>query len=123
MVNVHPSLLPAFGGAGMYGRRVHEAVVASGVRVTGMTVHLVDLEYDTGRPLAQWPVPVHPADDAADVAARVQAVERAVYPRVLDHLAETIARGEETVPYHPFPPNAHFQLAPDVPPTSLDPSP
>lgn len=87
MVNVHPALLPSFGGQGMYGRRVHEAVLQSGVGVTGVTVHFVDNVYDHGRILAQWPVPVLGGDDAARLAARVLRVEHALYPRVVNALA------------------------------------
>lgn len=87
MINVHPSLLPAFGGAGMYGQRVHRAVIESGARVTGVTAHFVDDEYDRGRIIAQWPVPVFGADDAATLAARVLRVEHIVYPRVVDAVA------------------------------------
>jgi len=83
MLNVHPALLPLFGGAGMYGRRVHEAVLASGARVTGVTVHLVDEQYDHGTILAQWPVPVRPGDTADALAARVLAVEHRLLPAVV----------------------------------------
>jgi formyltetrahydrofolate-dependent phosphoribosylglycinamide formyltransferase len=87
IVNVHPALLPAFGGAGMYGQRVHRAVIASGVRVTGVTAHFVDDAYDRGRIIAQWPVPVFAGDDAATLAARVLRVEHLIYPRVVDAVA------------------------------------
>ena len=90
IVNIHPALLPAFGGPGMYGHHVHEAVVARGARVTGATVHFVDEEYDHGPIIAQWPVPVFPADDADAVARRVLAVEHALYPRVVQQLAAGI---------------------------------
>jgi len=83
MLNVHPALLPCFGGAGMYGRRVHEAVLASGARVTGVTVHLVDEQYDHGPIVAQWPVPVRPGDTAETLAARVLAVEHRLLPAVV----------------------------------------
>jgi formyltetrahydrofolate-dependent phosphoribosylglycinamide formyltransferase len=83
MLNVHPALLPAFGGAGMYGRRVHEAVLASGARITGVTVHLVDEHYDHGRILAQWPVPVRPGDTADTLAARVLEAEHRLLPAVV----------------------------------------
>jgi phosphoribosylglycinamide formyltransferase/phosphoribosylglycinamide formyltransferase-1 len=86
-MNVHPALLPAFGGAGMYGERVHEAVLASGVLVTGVTVHFVDEEYDRGSIIAQWPVPVVAGDDPATLAARVLRVEHVLYPRVVDAVA------------------------------------
>jgi len=109
VVNVHPGLLPAFGGKGMYGRRVHEAVLRAGVGVTGVTVHLVDNEYDHGRVVAQWPVPVLPGDDAATLAARVLRVEHALYPRVVQALAAgdgSLGRGE------PAGSDAHFLLHP-----------
>jgi formyltetrahydrofolate-dependent phosphoribosylglycinamide formyltransferase len=87
MLNVHPALLPKHGGAGMYGMRVHQAVLNAGERVTGPTVHLVTHEYDSGPMLAQWPVGVLPQDDAPAVAARVLVAEHALYPRVLHALA------------------------------------
>ncbi|MBU6366789.1 MAG: phosphoribosylglycinamide formyltransferase [Gemmatimonadetes bacterium] len=87
VVNVHPALLPAFGGAGMYGRRIHAAVLAQGVRVTGATVHLVDEQYDTGAILAQWPVPVLPEDTPDTLAARVLAVEHGLLPATVASLA------------------------------------
>jgi formyltetrahydrofolate-dependent phosphoribosylglycinamide formyltransferase len=87
IVNVHPALLPAFGGPGMYGERVHAAVLASGARVSGVTVHFVDEEYDRGAIIAQWPVPVHPGDTPHLLAERVLAVEHLLYPRVVQGLA------------------------------------
>lgn len=87
IVNVHPALLPAFGGPGMYGQRVHRAVIESGVRVTGVTAHFVDEQYDRGRIIAQWPVPVFGSDDAGTLAARVLRVEHLLYPRVVDAVA------------------------------------
>ena len=101
MVNIHPALLPAFGGKGMYGMRVHEAVLASGARVTGPTVHFVDEEYDRGPIVAQWPVPVRAADDAHVLAARVLRVEHLLYPRVVDHLGRALARGCRATPFSP----------------------
>jgi len=98
IVNIHPSLLPAFGGKGMYGVHVHRAVVEGGVKVTGATVHLVDEVYDRGRIVAQWPVPVKAGDTAEEVAARVLGVEHALYPRVLDHLAEAWMTGRAADP-------------------------
>lgn len=96
IVNVHPSLLPSFGGAGMYGIRVHQAVIAAGVRVTGVTVHFVDEEYDRGPIIAQWPVPVLPHDDAETLARRVLAVEHRIYPAALDALASgTVTLGDD----------------------------
>lgn len=87
VVNIHPSLLPAFGGRGMYGARVHEAVIAAKAKVSGATVHFVDEEYDRGPIIAQWPVPVYATDVATDLAARVLAVEHALYPPVVAALA------------------------------------
>lgn len=80
ILNVHPALLPAFGGQGMYGMRVHRAVVEAGARVSGATVHLVDERYDEGRILAQWPVPVLPGDTPETLAARVLRVEHRLLP-------------------------------------------
>lgn len=71
MLNIHPGLLPAFGGKGLYGMRVHKAVIASGARWSGATVHFVDEEYDTGPILAQAIVPVSPHDSPQSLAARV----------------------------------------------------
>lgn len=87
IVNIHPALLPAFGGEGMYGHRVHEAVIARGARVSGATVHFVDEVYDHGPIIAQWPVPVFAHDTAETLAHRVLAVEHALYPRVVQQLA------------------------------------
>ncbi len=87
VVNVHPALLPAFGGPGMYGRRVHRAVLEAGVRVTGVTVHFVNEQYDRGKIIAQWPVPVFAHDDAGTLAARVLRVEHLIYPRVVQGVA------------------------------------
>jgi formyltetrahydrofolate-dependent phosphoribosylglycinamide formyltransferase len=83
IVNVHPALLPAFGGPGMYGKRVHEAVVASGAAESGPTVHLVDEVYDRGAILAQCRVPVLPGDTPAALAARVLAEEHRILPDVV----------------------------------------
>jgi phosphoribosylglycinamide formyltransferase-1 len=83
ILNIHPALLPAFGGHGMYGRRVHEAVVEYGVHWTGATVHIVDEEYDTGPIVLQEVVPVYGDDTAESVAARVLEVEHRIYPEAL----------------------------------------
>lgn len=96
IVNVHPALLPSFGGAGMYGSRVHQSVLASGVRVTGATVHFVDEAYDRGPIVAQWPVPVFEEDTVETLAARVLRVEHLLLPRVVDALAsETLAMDDD----------------------------
>lgn len=87
IVNIHPALLPAHGGEGMYGSRVHDAVIAAGDSETGVTVHLVDAEYDRGAIVAQWRIPVLEGDDAKSLAARVLKVEHALYPRALDLIA------------------------------------
>ena len=87
IINIHPALLPAFGGEGMYGARVHEAVIASGAAETGVTVHLVDDDYDRGPILAQWRVRVDKSDTAETLAARVLNVEHVVYPRVVEMVA------------------------------------
>ena len=80
LLNIHPALLPAFGGAGMYGHHIHEAVLAHGNTVTGVTVHFVDEAYDRGPIMAQWPVPVLPGDTPATLGARVLTVEHHLYP-------------------------------------------
>ncbi|MEO8909153.1 MAG: phosphoribosylglycinamide formyltransferase [Gemmatimonadaceae bacterium] len=87
ILNIHPALLPAFGGEGMYGARVHEAVIASGARESGVTVHLVDDDYDRGPIIAQWRIPVNESETAESLAARVLNVEHVVYPRVVEMVA------------------------------------
>jgi formyltetrahydrofolate-dependent phosphoribosylglycinamide formyltransferase len=83
IVNVHPSLLPKYGGRGMYGARVHAAVLAAGEVESGCTVHLVDEVYDRGAPLAQARVPVLPDDSIASLAARVLEQEHRLLPAVV----------------------------------------
>lgn len=80
MLNIHPALLPAFGGPGMYGMRIHTAVLDHGAMVTGATVHFVDEHFDRGPIIAQWPVPVLPGDTPAMLAARVLRVEHRLFP-------------------------------------------
>ena len=87
MINVHPGLLPEFGGPGMYGAKVHAAVLASGARSTGVTAHFVDDEYDHGLVIAQWRVPVNHDDTAESLAARILQVEHELYPRVVEMVA------------------------------------
>ena len=87
ILNIHPALLPDFGGEGMYGARVHEAVIASGARESGVTVHVVNDEYDRGPIVAQWRVPVEPGDTPDMLAARILSVEHVVYPRVIEMVA------------------------------------
>jgi len=83
ILNVHPALLPKFGGPGMYGRHVHEAVLQSGDAETGATIHVVDDEYDHGPVIAQARVPVMAGDTPDTLAARVQAKEQELYPETL----------------------------------------
>ena len=90
MINVHPALLPSFGGAGMYGQRVHAAVLGSGARVSGVTVHFVDEEYDRGPIIAQWPVPVFEGDTADVLAARILIAEHRLLPNVVSALARGV---------------------------------
>jgi len=112
ILNIHPALLPSFGGKGMWGMHVHRAVVTSGARLTGPTVHLVDEEYDRGAILAQWPVPVLPDDTPEAVAARVLEVEHRLYPRVADHVCRALLDGSEAGPLAL--PGHAFALVPDV---------
>ncbi len=86
ITNVHPALLPKYGGKGMWGHHVHEAVLASGDKVSGCTVHLVDEIYDHGKILQQTSVPVLPDDTPDSLAARVLVEEHRLYPRVLQKL-------------------------------------
>jgi phosphoribosylglycinamide formyltransferase-1 len=88
ILNVHPALLPAFGGKGMYGHHVHEAVLAAGCKVSGATVHMVDEIYDHGPIVAQRCVPVLEGDTPDSLAARVLEVEHAIYPATLQLFAE-----------------------------------
>ena len=85
--NVHPSLLPSFGGPGLYGRRVHQAVLDYGCRVSGATIHLVEADYDTGPVVLQESVRVLSDDTPETLAARVLAVEHRLYPEALSLLA------------------------------------
>ena len=88
MMNIHPALLPAFGGRGMYGRHVHEAVLAYGVKLTGCTVHFVDNEYDHGPIILQRAVPVLDGDTPDTLAARVFEDECRLYPEAIRLYAE-----------------------------------
>jgi phosphoribosylglycinamide formyltransferase-1 len=87
-INVHPALVPAFAGRGFYGPRVHEAVLAAGVRVTGATVHFVDADYDHGPIILQEAVEVRDDDTPETLAARVQAVERRLVPEAVRLFAQ-----------------------------------
>lgn len=94
IINIHPSLLPRHGGQGMYGERVHAAVLADGDTETGVTIHLVDEEYDQGPILAQTRVPVVPGDTVETLAARVLETEHAFLIETLEQLL----RGEIRLP-------------------------
>ncbi len=87
LLNVHPSLLPSFGGEGMYGMRVHEAVLAHGAKVSGATVHFVDEHFDRGAIAAQWPVRVFSDDTPETLAARVLRAEHMLLPRTVAAVA------------------------------------
>ena len=92
VLNVHPALLPDFGGPGFYGRRVHEAVAASGAGFSGCTVHFADAAYDRGPVLLQTAVPLAPDDGPEQIAAKVFEAERNAYPEALGHLLAGRAR-------------------------------
>ena len=100
VLNIHPSLLPAFGGRGMYGRHVHEAALAAGVRVSGCTVHFVDDTYDTGPIVEQRAVDIADCATPADVAKAVFAAECEAYPAALRRVAagEWRLAGRRVVP-------------------------
>ena len=87
ILNIHPALLPKYGGRGMYGERVHSAVLAAGERVSGVSVHLVDEEYDRGPVIAQAEVPVMPEDTPDTLATRVLEQEHILYPRTIQRIA------------------------------------
>ena len=87
ILNIHPALLPKFGGQGMYGEHVHTAVLAAGESVSGVSVHLVDEEYDRGPVIAQSKVPVLPADTPDTLAARILEREHALYPQTIQRIA------------------------------------
>lgn len=93
VVNIHPALLPKYGGKGMYGQRVHEAVLAHGEKESGVTIHLADEEYDRGTILEQAKVPVLPDDTPETLAARVLEEEHRLYPMALNKLI----KGEYTL--------------------------
>lgn len=94
ILNIHPALLPRHGGKGMYGERVHRAVLAAGESRSGASVHLVDEEYDRGPVVAQRQVPVLPGDTPASLAARVLEVEHRLLPEVVVAVAEGRLRVE-----------------------------
>ncbi|MBO7482088.1 MAG: phosphoribosylglycinamide formyltransferase [Bacteroidales bacterium] len=90
IVNIHPALLPKFGGKGMYGMHVHEAVKQSGETETGITIHLIDGNYDKGSTVFQAKVAVDPSDSPDDIANKVHALEYKHYPEVIEEIAKGI---------------------------------
>ena len=96
ILNIHPALLPKFGGKGMYGLHVHKAVIDAGEPETGVTIHLVTAEYDAGPIVAQTRIPVMPDDTPEILAARVLKWEHTFFPETL----QKIAKGEIILPVH-----------------------
>ncbi|MCA6071807.1 MAG: phosphoribosylglycinamide formyltransferase [Endomicrobium sp.] len=92
ILNIHPALLPKFGGKGMYGHRVHEAVIKAKESKSGATVHFVEEEYDTGKIIIQQEVEVSEADASHDVAKKVLAVEHQVYPKAIKKAIEFLSK-------------------------------
>ncbi|MFD2571359.1 phosphoribosylglycinamide formyltransferase [Spirosoma soli] len=90
IINIHPALLPKFGGKGMYGHFVHEAVVAANETESGITIHYVNERYDEGQIIFQASCPVLPTDSPEDVARNVQALEHRHYPRVVADVLQTM---------------------------------
>ena len=84
IINIHPSLLPAYGGKGMYGNRVHEAVIAAGERVSGITIHLVDENYDSGKILFQAECPLLENDTPETLAGRIHKLEHTHFPHIIE---------------------------------------
>lgn len=89
MINLHPALLPNYGGKGMYGNKVHEAVVAAREKQSGITIHFVNEHYDEGNIILQAHCPVLPEDDALTLAAKIAGLEHFYLPRVLEYLIES----------------------------------
>lgn len=88
IINIHPALLPSFGGPGMYGRFVHEAVIRSGVSFSGATVHVVDEEYDRGRIILQRSISLDPGETPDTLAAKISSIEHELYPEAIRLIAE-----------------------------------
>jgi formyltetrahydrofolate-dependent phosphoribosylglycinamide formyltransferase len=122
LLNVHPALLPAFGGPGMFGKRIHEAVIAHGATITGVTVHFVDEHFDRGPILAQWPVPVLPGDTPHTLAARVLRIEHRLLPVCVSAVAtgalmlgdDLRVHGHLGFPMTLASPHWRFSLTPDA---------
>jgi phosphoribosylglycinamide formyltransferase-1 len=90
LINIHPALLPKYGGKGMYGHHVHEAVVAAKEKESGITIHYVNERYDEGEHLFQAACPVLPNDTPDTLAARIHSLEHAHYPRVVENLVNSL---------------------------------
>lgn len=86
IINIHPALLPKFGGKGMYGDRVHEAVVAAGEKESGITIHYINERYDEGNTIVQVKCPILPEDSPGEVAEKVHSLEYEYYPQVIEKL-------------------------------------
>lgn len=86
IVNIHPSLLPKFGGKGMYGKHVHEAVIAAGEKESGITIHFVNEQFDEGAHIAQYSCPVLPEDNAESLASRIHGLEHRYFASVVEQL-------------------------------------
>ena len=86
IINIHPALLPKFGGKGMYGKKVHEAVLAAGEKETGITIHFVNEKFDEGKSIAQFNCPVYSTDSAEKLAERVQQLEHKHFAEVVEKL-------------------------------------
>lgn len=95
ILNIHPALLPEFGGQGMYGMNVHRAVVESEAKVTGATIHFVNEAYDEGAILGQWRIPRRSEDNVEETAAKVLKVEHRLYPAAVDHLCRALLSGTD----------------------------
>lgn len=86
IINIHPALLPAYGGKGMYGAKVHQAVKEAGEKQTGITIHLVDANYDEGKIIFQAAVAIEPSDTPEEIAQKVHALEHKYFPNVIESL-------------------------------------
>jgi phosphoribosylglycinamide formyltransferase-1 len=95
IVNIHPALLPKYGGKGMYGAHVHRAVKDAGERETGITIHYVNSEYDRGDIIFQATCPVSPGDTPDDIAAKIHLLEQEHFPRVVEKIAAEICAGSQ----------------------------
>ena len=93
IINIHPALLPEFGGVGMYGLNVHNAVIKSGKKISGVTVHFVEGEYDSGKIIIQESCPVFEGDTAESLAERINRIEHRILPKAIQIVAERLMGG------------------------------